>query len=141
MARMKITRWGPDTCECILDYEWDADLPLESRTFTIVGVFKTCDAHSGLATIQQKFNQVKDENGRKNKVYGLIEQYLPSAFETVVNPDGTTYTVLAGGREFSWSFDVNRNILINLVNFTAQEKTTITNYAALLPEGSKIIIV
>ena len=36
--RMKITRWSPSTCKCVIDYEWDRDLSEDQRTHKFVSV-------------------------------------------------------------------------------------------------------
>ncbi len=64
---LQVTRWYPDTCDCIIDYQWDDTEPEAARTHTLKAVVKQCAAHSKIPDDKQHFSTVLEENQRKNK--------------------------------------------------------------------------
>ncbi len=65
---LQVTRWYPDTCDCIIDYEWDVAQPEATRTHTVKAIIKRCAAHRGIRDDSQHFSTVLEENVRKNQV-------------------------------------------------------------------------
>jgi hypothetical protein len=66
-----ITRWYPDTCGCVVDYEWDDTeiAPEEGDiTYTLVDSIK-CPIHETEVDIM---SVVRNENTTKNRVIGKI---------------------------------------------------------------------
>lgn len=63
---MKVTRWSPDTCRCVFEYEWDETTKEDNRTHTLKTVVNRCSEHA-LAD-QALFDAVIDENKTKNAV-------------------------------------------------------------------------
>lgn len=71
----KITRWHPDTCNCIIEYEWDTEEPAESRHH----VFRNCTIcshHAGLSAAAV-YETVGRENRSKNRAYGHLLDSVP----------------------------------------------------------------
>lgn len=132
---IKTTRWENDTCGCVVDFTWDTDDPLETRTFTISDVVRACPAHDKINNKTTHWNTILTENRSKNRVYGKIEELLPGVIEMV---DGKPTGNLLGGRSFTWTFDATRNLIVTLVNFSEAEKTTIRTAAAEI--SNKIVI-
>lgn len=122
---LKVTRWRPDTCECELEYQWDDTESEDIRTHTIANVVKACSAHALVVDKTQHYSKVLDENQRKNIVLGEILEKVPSAVEEVEQEDGTIVKKLRRGKEYKWSFDENRNLIVDLVGFTSQEKLAV----------------
>lgn len=81
---IKTTRWSPDTCDCVIDYEWDSELSNELVIHTPVRLDKTCPAHGGLE-VEAAFASIKSENSSKNLAVGYIKKNnLSSAPEKIV---------------------------------------------------------
>lgn len=68
---IQITRWSPDTCKCILEYQWDDQIPEEEREHTVYNVVSTCPEHAGSTPVEvfenvlelnQAFNEALAEN-------------------------------------------------------------------------------
>lgn len=80
---MNITRWKPDTCDCVIDYEWDASVPDVSR----VHVYKDgtlCDIHKNIGiTKANHFNVILEENKRKNQAIELAVKQIPGLVDKV----------------------------------------------------------
>ena len=74
---IKTTRWHPDTCDCIIEYDWDTDQPEDSRTHTVKRVVRACAAHQAHPNKETHHATVLDENVRKNKVHGILLQQFP----------------------------------------------------------------
>jgi len=72
----QVTRWSPDTCSCILEYEWDDTLEDSARTHSFKKVVQLCDHHKALVAAQA-YNAVLSENTRKNQAWGLAKAVKP----------------------------------------------------------------
>ena len=62
------TRWSPDTCGCVVEYEWDDALPEEERVHTAGNIVNRCPAHSAnhFSDNTDHYSTVLEENQRKN---------------------------------------------------------------------------
>ena len=79
---LKVTRWSPDTCGCILEYEWDDTKNESERTHTLKNIIKKCPAHHDEPIV---FNTVLDENKRKNTAFHTILSEIAGIPETQLN--------------------------------------------------------
>src|SRR3990167_5552023 len=122
---LKITRWRPDTCECELEYSWDDIQSENTRVHTIANILKACPAHAGETNKGNHYSKVLGENQRKNIVLGEILKNIPTATRDKVQEDGTTIKELKFGLEYKWSFDIDRNLVIDLVGFNPAEKAQV----------------
>lgn len=91
---IKKTRWKPDTCNCIIIYEWDSDHHENDRYHELHEIEK-CQVHYSLKD-EEAFHAVISENRRKN---------------TAVNE----YVLLNNLKheDVDFSFDEERNLKIN----------------------------
>lgn len=121
---IKKTRWRPDTCGCDVEYEWDTEQNENNRVHTISQVFKKCNAHKDINNISNVFISIKDENQRKNVLYGMILKNISTATQEIIQ-DGKTVTKLKEGKDYKWSFDKNRKLVIELTGFSQAEKDTV----------------
>jgi len=117
---IRITRWSPDTCECVIDYEWDDSVPQNLRTHSISKVIKKCSLHQIVPTEEDNFNVVTDENQRKNKVMGDIVDNLPAL--TKLDENGNK--LLKDG-VIQWYYDSDRVLHIIAPTLSAIEKKDI----------------
>jgi hypothetical protein len=118
---IQVTRWKPDTCGCVIDYEWDDSLPLEEREIQVKSVVK-CDEHKS-NTKQETFDNVLDENQSKNKTYGKIIEEFPELVVEKVTEQGDISKDLKPEISFDWSFDENRNLEVDVKGMTPEQKT------------------
>lgn len=125
---IKTTTWRPDTCDCELEYSWDDILDENTRTHTISKINKACSYHQ-IADKDKHYNIVLDENQRKNNLLGKILKNVPTAVDEIIQDDGSTTKQLKKGRQYKWSFDANRKLIVDLVGFTTKEKTAIQTLA------------
>lgn len=95
---MKVTRWSPDTCECVIDYAWDDAQDENTRVHTVKEIIRDCGRH-GVSTMLTAgkyrgalYDTVLAENQLKNRV-------LPILQEDQADLDGDSYR---------WRFDDNR---------------------------------
>lgn len=105
----KTTRWSPDTCDCVFEYEWDSSLEENERTHTLKKVVQMCGYHKNLETTKA-YEEVVSENTRKNKVFGMVAQIK----KDILSDD------------YSWSFDKDRKLVVNFNNLTSVQKSQIT---------------
>lgn len=84
---MKTTKWSPDTCDCVIEYEWDETLPAEERTHTQKSI-EPCEHHAHM-------DDVLVENRGKNQAMAVMEE---------------------NGVEATWTFDENRKLVIDVAD-------------------------
>jgi hypothetical protein len=67
----KVTRWSPDTCDCVIEYSWDDAVPQEQRVHTVSRIVQKCSTHAKLGLSDaHHFAHVLAENQRKNQASG-----------------------------------------------------------------------
>jgi hypothetical protein len=130
MVRMVTNRWQPDTCDCIIDFEFDADEPESTRVHTGTVIQKDCPEHSGLGTAQAFFNAISNENSRKNEVQNDIMTNISELVD--VNQDGQYEW--KNGITFSWYWEgIDNDRIIHIVitgyTLTAQQRTVLQGLA------------
>lgn len=109
---IQTTRWRPDTCKCIMEYQWDDTVPQDQRTHSVSKIVEACPIHTGQPDKETHYNIVKDENQSKNKAVGLL-------VKTFAKLDG-------GAEEIKWRFDENRNIILSHPALNAADKAIFT---------------
>lgn len=117
---IKTTRYSPDTCGCVIEYQWDDTLTETDRTHTLSNYINKCSAHSGLATDQDRWNAVFEENPRKNRTLKTCLDNGPTTLFDVV--DGTRQLKPSISYNWSWSGTAPNRVLT--VSFTGVSLTT-----------------
>ena len=121
---IKTTRWKPDTCDCVIEYEWDTEVAQEQRVHTLKTI-KSCQPHYHLPS-DQAYQQVIKENQLKNKIHSTILHNMPEVVDTQTDSQGNALLKLKAGIEYQWSFDANRNIQVSLKGGTASQKSALS---------------
>ncbi|GAJ01272.1 unnamed protein product, partial [marine sediment metagenome] len=115
---IRVTRWSPDTCGCILEYEWDDAQDENTRTHSFKKAVKLCEHHKALAA-SGAYNQVMSENTRKNQVWGFIEDMKSKAGEK-------DSIVAVAIEDYTWSFDATRKLKVGFLGkLKAGEKSSL----------------
>lgn len=112
----KITRWKPDTCDCLLEYEWDINEDESTRVHTPTTVVHACEDHqadnTGSDSHTKVFNKVHGENTGKNKALKVLLDQLPKDKKK----DLYDSTGLVIGQDFvtppTWKFTADRKLEI-----------------------------
>lgn len=109
MKRVNVHK--PDTCECVLVYEWDDQVPAEDRVHVPLDqyfndrgeLFKTfrCPAHQ-VEDLYEHHAAVIAENQKKN----LVVNKFKDQFQ----------------KEVAWGFDKDRNLEVAVENLSAEQK-------------------
>ena len=126
---LKVTRWSPDTCGCVLEYEWDTALEGSDRIHSFKRVVKLCPEHERLGLQSQAaYDQVMSENKLdaaailpmqvddgvtgmltgNNRAWGLIKQELNLADEDI--------------EKYVWFFNESRQLQASVTQPIAAEK-------------------
>lgn len=106
---LKTTRWSPDTCDCVLEYEWDDALSENERVHNFKGATHLCEHHKALVAAEA-YGQVLSENTRKNQAFGLAKEVKPE-LEL---------------EDYTWSFDANRKLKAGFLGkLNATEKAAV----------------
>jgi len=127
---LKTTRWYPDTCECILEYQWDDSVDESNRTHTVSNIVSKCPVHQGIAETDQVYDTVYNkENRRKNQVLQFSLENGPNTLYDVTANGGR---ILKSNITFTWSWNgtaPNRVLTINFngISLTNAQKNTIRN--------------
>jgi hypothetical protein len=118
---IKKTRWRPDTCGCEVEYEWDDSLAQENRVHQASGIIRKCSAHQNTSSKEDHFDKVLKENQMKNVVEGrLLED--ESLTDQFTDEQRNLRRRLKPGIKYNWSFDQNRNLIVDLVGGTKTQK-------------------
>lgn len=107
----RITQWRPDTCSCIIDYEWDDLEPQETRQHIISAVHQKCEAHADLDP-GEVFSVVTDENQMKNRTFAAICEVMGKRSEEMLE-------------ETTFSFDAERKLSFDVKGMTREQRTEI----------------
>jgi len=91
---INVTRWHPDTCDCIIDYSWDTDLPADQRVHILSQTVRKCEVHQDLDGTDH-YAAVRKENMSKNIYISAIKDVYADA-----NVD--------------WSFDDKRKLVLDV---------------------------
>lgn len=117
---IQITRWSPDTCSCVVEYQWDDSDLIENRQHILSKVVNKCIAHQEYAD-EIVFSTITDENKRKNIVLNEIFSNIPSL--SFINNEGK---VIYDEKSVNWQFDQGRKLIIS-TNLKLTEKTKVKN--------------
>ena len=104
----KTTTWSPDTCNCIINYEWDDTIPENVRSHRVTGIVKKCSFHQNTVDLQAHFDAILEENSRKNDAVKKVKQAHPGA---------TINAVLDGNRDVV--LDVKGSAIVDASAFAA----------------------
>ena len=128
-----VTRWSPDTCECVIEYNEDG---------TLSKVVNACDAHKG-GTEATTFSAVLEENPRKNKsLKEILDNAPPGLYDT--DPDSGTRIIKKGiNADFQWSgIAPNRTLTLTIkgITLTANQLNALENKLNARFEGKVEIV-
>lgn len=129
---LQTTRWRPDTCGCVLEYQWDDSVPLNERQLTASKIVKACPAHQKITKVADHYQTVLLENTKKNLLIKNIIENNPDIVDVTINENGETIRKLKAGKDIVCKYDekdITRTLSVELVGFTEIEKTAVTNLA------------
>lgn len=105
---IKVTTWSPDTCGCVLQYDWDTDEIVDEthdRTIIAVNIVNRCAIHQLVPLdINELFPIVHEENTRKNL---SLTELLAQMGVTVSETQFQWIT-----DHCRWQFDDERNLFL-----------------------------
>lgn len=84
---IKITKWKPDTCDCVIEYSWDDSIAAEDREHNLHNIVDSCEDHSDV-TDEELFQSVVEENSLKNEAVNMIVDNFPSQTKDILDSDG-----------------------------------------------------
>lgn len=140
------TRFSPNTCGCVLDYQWDDTVAEAVRTHTIVA-HTPCATHFGLPTTVGKVVETDvatihpmEQNQRVNKFVGAALEALTDLRDGV-----TGNFTLKNGIELqvTWTGTGSNRVLNVLwvgVTLTNAKKTTLQTRADQLFGAGKVVV-
>ena len=110
---IKTTQWGPDTCECVIEYSWDDSQPEGTRQHNLSRVVKRCPEHTA-GPDSAVWNVVGEENPRKNRAIDEIVQRAPDQFVDIAQ-DGTRTLKEGITIDFEWTGSAPNRIIRMIV--------------------------
>jgi len=138
---LNITRWSPDTCDCVIEYSWDTTEPEAIRTHTLSNFINVCSFHQSLADNTTRWNTVLEENPRKNIAHQLILDNGPTGLSDLI--DGTRQLKNGITINKSWSGTApNRVLTITVSGFslTQNQKNAIQAFLNTRFGAGKVLI-
>lgn len=109
---IRTTRWSPDTCACVMEYDWDDTQSEDTRVHSFARIVSRCPVHTEIPADEDSFNVVVGENKRKNDGW---------RFGTIRRPVLTE-------AEYTWRFTgtgANRQLFIRCIGATGQQRSLI----------------
>lgn len=146
----RTTIWKPDTCKCVIEYEWDDALNEDTRIHEVKNILERCEAHQ-LTLDEEVFITVEEENRRKNKTIDLIYQNGGKKVLTPTEKEQVRFFMKASGNDgevpdeiwepsvkYNSSFDKNRKLIISVEGLNVAKKNIIRNKLSLMEDSSSI---
>lgn len=106
---MITNRWKPDTCECVLEYEFDADAPEDQRIHTPKAAGQKCVFHASLPNHVAHYDGILAENRKKNIALQALIESLPAS-EMIEEQDFEGNVKRRPKFEPKFSFDADRKL-------------------------------
>jgi hypothetical protein len=103
---LNVTTWSPDTCDCVIEYEWDDAQDEKTRVHIAKAILKDCGLHKKPKDKDGHFATVLEENQRKNLTFGTLQEDVSD-----LSPD-----------EYVWSFDDKRILHVKSSKLDTAEK-------------------
>jgi hypothetical protein len=120
---IRSTRWSPDTCACVIEFQWDDSLSEATRTHSAGTTINQCSLHAGLS-VAAHFTALTDENPRKNKILDrIITAFPPLTVDDI-----------------SWAFDTNRVLNVTIGKLTSAQKATLQTAANNQFGAGKVLV-
>jgi len=122
---LRVTRWRPDTCDCIFEYEWDDTQSQDARTHSFKKAVQLCEHHQTLLATKA-YDEVISENSRKNTVFTLAQEIKSDiALE-----------------DYTWSFDKIRKLKVGFLGkLKGAEKAQLKTLCSTRFEAGKIEVI
>jgi hypothetical protein len=126
------TRWSPDTCSCVIDYDWDSTATEDNRVHTLNQFVNVCPLHQQLATNQDRYSCIFEENPRKNTAQQLILDSGPAQISDIIN--GVKVLKANLSFQLTWSGTPPNRLLTVAINdsngnvLTTQQKGAIQTF-------------
>lgn len=118
-----VTRWSPDTCGCVIEYD---------ENINLTSVVQRCPAHQTLLDNPSIFNSVKEENSRKNiGIHDLLLNNAPTSLFDIDAESGNRVFKKNIVVDWTWSgVAPNRVLTINVtgVTLTTNQKNAIKTF-------------
>lgn len=135
------TRWSPDHCSCIVEYQWDNTTSENTRVHTYAQHINICVDHASLGQNVTAYNAMLDENQRKNKVYQGIIDSLPSQLSSTGAAGGS----LKSGIIYNVSYTgtaPNRvlNVSYTGITLTTAQKSSAQNWCNTNIGSGKVVV-
>lgn len=109
---IQTTIWHPDTCSCVIEYQWDDTTSEDSRTHDFKSLKRACPAHAAELDGLKIFDIAKEENQRKNATLHKLIQIHPSLGVAMRDENGDVTGQAPNHNLLSWSFDANRRLKV-----------------------------
>lgn len=115
------TKWSPDTCSCVVEYEWDDSVSEELREHIPVASIK-CEIHKDKETHEDVYLSLMAENQTKNIALAEVLTSNEKLQEVTVDKDGNEVIEFKQGTQPEWEFDQDRNLIITTKQLDETEK-------------------
>jgi hypothetical protein len=135
------TRWSPDHCVCVVEYQWDTTTNENTRIHTYSTHINVCPDHSPLGQNVNGYNAMLEENQRKNNnLQTMIDNAAAQLSST-----GSAGGQLKNGITYNISYTgtaPNRvlNVSFSGITLTTAQKNALQNAANTKFGTGKVVI-
>ena len=113
---IKIQTWRPDTCECVINQQYDDQA--DPIVLTVHSVQNRCSQHSSLTNNTDLYDVVNEENPRRNFAFGHILDNAPTPMYDLQEDGSRTFKK---GITVDWAYTgtiPNRVLTITVTGIT-----------------------
>lgn len=133
----KAINWFPDSCDCAFKNQPKAD----NSDMELVRVLRVCSLHGHIVDAQELYQTVRDECRMRNDVTAGILDNVSGIADNKTDRIGATIKELKPGKDVLWSFDKDRNLIIESIGFTQVEKDRLSQYINSRGDNSRVRII
>ncbi len=133
---IQTTRWSPDTCGCVIDYQWDDAVAPASRVHTSSQIVTKCAFHAAAATHSALWSLLMEENPRKNRALARLAAQFPILTQT--DADGN---VSLKPDAVTWSMDHARLLTVSIPLLTSAQKAAVQSWVNTNLGAGRVLVV
>lgn len=113
--QLREIKFRPDTCGCVIDFSYDADLTgdAQAQSYALVSIEKA-ECHAALSDEDAYNSAWHQDNKNKNKVESALLDSLSDHVDASEDAMGTPVKKWKKGIKYVWSFDGERNLSVSI---------------------------
>ncbi|OGM58421.1 hypothetical protein A3A75_00595 [Candidatus Woesebacteria bacterium RIFCSPLOWO2_01_FULL_39_10] len=144
---VRITKWAPDTCECIVEYSWDDSVSEKQRVHTFVRIVRKGPEHAHLSD-KAAYEAMLDENLSRGRLLDAIltdPKFAPHVGDVSEAATGQTTKGSLPGHRPVVSYDsvfsgTGRRLRVSVPLMNLAEREVLQKLADSLLSAGKVVV-